>query len=241
MAVEPHLRALVHAAAPCRRPCSTRRRTRASAARSEAAARRRSTSRARASSYVFRLFAFQSARVSVVSVKQPTETRLRTTHGVSVERAGGEHDAAADHVRRSRARRNPQQTSGRKRSRELPRIARPSTTPERAREPERPVAAVRAATRQDDRRGEQLVEDLAVVVDVVPDEVRVQRRDDRRDEPRPPRDEPPADLVDEQRRRDRDARSGPARPRATTGRRSSRSGSGRRRTAAASTRTARRG
>ncbi len=60
--------------------------------------------------------------------------------------------------------------------------------------------------REDDRRGEQRVQDLAVHVDVVPDEVRVQRGERRGDDADPLRGDPAADLVDEERRRDRDER-----------------------------------
>ena len=45
--------------------------------------------------YVFALFAFQSARASVVSVRQPTATRLRIAHGASTTRHAATSGTAA--------------------------------------------------------------------------------------------------------------------------------------------------
>ena len=189
---------------------------------------------------MFRLFAFQSARVSVVIVKQPTDTLFRTTHGVTVSTVAASTTPTRIQRRRFRPTRNAQQTIGRKRRRVFPRIASAEQRAEDGAEPERPPLPEREHA-EHDRGREQLVEDLAVLVDVVPDEVRVERRDDGRDHAGLPRDEAPPDLVDEQRGRDGDADlEEPDRPPAS-GRRSSRSGSGSTRRAAASTRSARRG
>ena len=76
-------------------------------------ARRRSTSRPRASAYVFALFAFQSAFVSVESVKQPTETSFRTAHGTSATTHAPMQSAGASTTRRCQSTK-PAQTSGRK-------------------------------------------------------------------------------------------------------------------------------
>ena len=157
--------------------------------------------------YVFGLFAFQSARASVVSVKQPTETLLRTTQGTSASAQPREHDAD-DEPRPllRRPTRNAQQTSGRKSSRVLPRIA-SAERRRRGRAPSQSDAPLgqRASVSSTIAAASELVEDLAVHVDVVPDEVRVQRRDARAAISADPlRDEPPPDLVDEQRGRDRD-------------------------------------
>ena len=132
-----------------------------------------------------RLFAFQSARASVVIVKQPTATLLRTSHGATASTQATSDDARGDPGRAGRRpTKNAQATSGRKTRRVFAEDREPADDAERAREP---AASARSATtqrQQDERRREQLVEDLAVDVDVVPDEVRVQGRDDRRDDAR---------------------------------------------------------
>ena len=61
--------------------------------------------------YVFRLFAFQRARASVVIAKQPTSTLLRITHGASATTASaGTATAAAQPLPRQS--RNPASTIG---------------------------------------------------------------------------------------------------------------------------------
>ena len=99
-AVEALLRALVHAGSARGSPCSSRRRTPASSARRGDRARRRSTCPAASVEYVFALFAFQSAFVSVESVKQPTETSFRTAHGSSASAHAPMHSAGATQARR---------------------------------------------------------------------------------------------------------------------------------------------
>src|SRR5579859_1346926 len=78
--------------------------------------------------YVFALFAFQSAFVSVESVKQPTETSLRTAHGSSASAHAPRQSTGAIQTRR-RQRTYAATTSGSTSSRVLERIAAASTTP----------------------------------------------------------------------------------------------------------------
>ena len=58
------------------------------------------------SAYVCRLFAFHSARPSVVSVTQPSCTLLRTSHGVTATAAPARTSAATIAVARARGRRH---------------------------------------------------------------------------------------------------------------------------------------
>ena len=81
---------------------------------------------------MFRLFAFQSARVSVVSVKQPTDTLFRTTQGTRPSAQPASTTPTTAQVLGSRPTRNAQQISGRNRSRVLPRIASASVIPRTA-------------------------------------------------------------------------------------------------------------
>src|SRR5689334_1494799 len=85
--------------------------------------------------YVRRLFAFHIARPSVVRVKQPTLTSLRTSHGVTATAAPTSTSAATTAVVRTRGRRQATyaaQRTGRKTSRVLPRIEIPETAPRSA-------------------------------------------------------------------------------------------------------------
>ena len=77
---------------------------------------------------MFALFAFHSAFVSVESVKQPTDTSFRAAQGTRATTHAPMQSAGASTTRRCQ-RTKPAQTSGRKRSRVLPRIPSASTTP----------------------------------------------------------------------------------------------------------------
>ena len=139
-------------------------------------------------SYVFSLFAFQSARVSVVSTKQPTLASLRAIHGVTMRTAPARTAPAASERAPERPNgqaTNAASTSGRSASRALPRIASPSATPEREREQDSLPPLRRDERQQRHDREQQPVEHLAVQVHVVPDEEWVQRRDRRADDARP--------------------------------------------------------
>ncbi len=150
------------------------------------------------------LFAFQSAFVSVESVKQPTDTSFRTAHG-------SERDHARADAERRREHDSPlpeHEAGADERQEQEPRVA---EDPEREHDPERerhradvPARPVGGGQRQvDDRGREHLVDDLAVDVDVVPDQVRVERGDDGRDQSRARGQEAPSGLVDDQGRRRR--------------------------------------
>src|SRR5262249_57659496 len=78
--------------------------------------------------YVRGLFAFQSAFVSVVSVKQPTETSFRTAQGRTVRAQAPTQSAGPAHARVCQARKTAI-TSGRKTRRVLARIASPRARP----------------------------------------------------------------------------------------------------------------
>ena len=199
-----------------------------------AAAPRRSSPPCVSVSYVLTLFAFQRARPSVVTAEQPTETRLRTTHGADrhVRRRASDRDDDPDGApldARAHRRRSRRSASGSAASRTLPRIPSPSASPSRAAMRSRRTR--RDDERQeDDRRREELVEDLPVQVHVVPDQVRMERRQRRGDE---------ADVARRRRgarSRRRSAssrsprRSARGRRPPSAGRRSSRAGRGRSRT-----------
>src|SRR6266542_1604315 len=78
--------------------------------------------------YVCELFAFHSARPSVVSAKHPTCTLFRTTHGVTTSTLATITPATACQLRK-RQRSQAASTSGRATSRVLPRTASPHSPP----------------------------------------------------------------------------------------------------------------
>ena len=153
------------------------------------------------------LFAFQSARASVVTVAQPTETSLRTPTGrprPPTRRRGRRRREAQPAGRHGPEEIGARARAGAAASRALPRIARPTATPA--------APAIRsdaALDRQNDeqrqQRREQAVEHLTVEMHVVPDEVRVKGREQRRRHAERAGGDGGADRIDEQRCPGRDA------------------------------------
>ena len=154
------------------------------------------------------LFAFHSAWASVVIAKQPTWTRLRTTHGATTTSAAASRVAARGSARpRWRHARYATSTSGSTASREFPRMATPAVAPAAAASA-MPSGSSGEQHEEEQRGGSELVEDLAVDVNVVPDQVRVQRCEQRCQEARKRIDELPSDPEHGHRRAggDRDLR-----------------------------------
>ena len=115
-------------------------------------------------SRVFSLFAFQSARVSVVRTGQPTLTSFRAIQGATTTTAPATTAAASSTERRERSSgraTNAARTSGRSASRVLPRIARPAAAPSSERQ-QRALPLRDDECQERDDRDEQPVEDLAV-------------------------------------------------------------------------------
>ena len=145
---------------------------------------------------MFSLFAFQSARVSVVRTGQPTLTSLRAIQGATTRTAPATTAAPSSSERLDRSSGRATKTastSGSSASRAFPRIARPAAAPS-ARASQRTLLLRDDQREQRHDRDEQPVQDLAVQVHVVPDEERVQRRDRRPDDTDPKRDGAATDL-----------------------------------------------
>ena len=151
---------------------------------------------------MFSLFAFHSARVSVVRTKQPTEASFRAIHGVTTSAAPAS-DRSTDEERSPRGPERPRDERGEhEREQCQSRVAEDREADARAEgEREEELHGARQPQRQKrDRREQQLIEDLAVQVHVVPDEEGMERRDGRSDDAHLERDDAPPDLQDEHRR-----------------------------------------
>ena len=149
--------------------------------------------------YVLTLFAFQSARESVVTAQQPTSAFVRTTHGITRTAAPASTAADASTVVRERPARHSRYADHDERQRLEAHVAEdrdPQHGAERERAP--PAEPLRRPQGQEDRRGrEEVVEDLAVHVHVVPDEVRMERDREAGEQPDRRRQPAPADLPDD--------------------------------------------
>ena len=133
-------------------------------------------------SYVAALFAFHSARASVVSVAQPTAFLLRTTHGLTTRAATPRRTTTASAARRSGRMSQATNTARASGEQGEARVRENGQSGDRTRRGDVPQRALLGGdeNRERERGRQESVQHLAVDVNVVPDEIRMQRRDDGR-------------------------------------------------------------